>query len=522
MSKYSGKAATTRNARTARTAPIQTTDQTTRTYNGDLAYVRDAKSDLFTLAVNFMGEQESTYYETGNARQERFVALIHQVTAEDPAWMQHFIPFLRNDAFMRTASIVAAAEYLKARGPNAAAVIDSAVKRADEPGEVLGYWLLKYGRSLPMALKRGLARAERRVFTEFNALKYDTATHGVRFGDVIELTHPKPVAAWQSTLFAYLLDRRHHADSIDRDLTFDLPMISENRRLRSSKVASRREYVRAHPEVVAQSGLTWESLSEWLPGGMDAEAWEWMIPNMGYMALLRNLRNFDQAGVSDTIADQVIAKLTDPEQVAKSMQFPFRFYNAYKHTDSTRWARALDQALDLSCSNVPKLSGRSLVLVDISGSMGSTVSNKSTLQRAEAAALFGTAQFRAAGFSGDLVVFASGNKKIPLAKGTSVLKGTETVVKAIGSIGYGTEMWPALEQHYDGHDRVFLFTDEQANRHYGSRESRVPIYFWNLAGYAPAATEFGKNGRYEMAGLSDATFRQIALIEQSKNAQWPW
>jgi hypothetical protein len=61
-----------------------------------------------------------------------------------------------------------------------------------------------------------------------------------------------------------------------------------------------------------------------------AEQWECLIPHMGYMALLRNLRSFDDAGVSDEVAVQVMARLTDPEQVARSRQFPMRFLSAFK------------------------------------------------------------------------------------------------------------------------------------------------------------------------------------------------
>jgi hypothetical protein len=74
-----------------------------------------------------------------------------------------------------------------------------------------------------------------------------------------------------------------------------------------------------------RAGWSWERLSGWLPGGMDAAAWEAVIPQMGFMALLRNLRNFDEAKISDSARKYVVDKLSDPEEVAKSRQFPFRF-----------------------------------------------------------------------------------------------------------------------------------------------------------------------------------------------------
>jgi hypothetical protein len=43
---------------------------------------------------------------------------------------------------------------------------------------------------------------------------------------------------------------------------------------------------------------------------------------MGYFAELRNLRNFDQAGVGDEVAAAVAAKLWYPGEVAASRVMP--------------------------------------------------------------------------------------------------------------------------------------------------------------------------------------------------------
>src|SRR3712207_7767035 len=50
-----------------------------------------------------------------------------------------------------------------------------------------------------------------------------------------------------------------------------------------------------------------------------------LAPTMGYMALLRNLRNFDEAGMPDEVAAVVAARLGDPDEVARSRQLPYRF-----------------------------------------------------------------------------------------------------------------------------------------------------------------------------------------------------
>jgi hypothetical protein len=137
--------------------------------------------------------------------------------------------------------------------------------------------------------------------------------------------------------------------------------------------------------------MTWESLAGWLQGPMDAAARQAVIPSMGYMALLRNLRNFDDAGVPDQLAEQVAARLSDPRQVAVASQLPMRFLSAYRAAPQLRWAAALETALQESLAQAPALTGRTLVLVDRSGSMFGPVSVRSELTRADAAAVFGTA-----------------------------------------------------------------------------------------------------------------------------------
>ena len=134
-------------------------------------------------------------------------------------------------------------------------------------------------------------------------------------GDVIELTHPKPAQAWQSDLFRYLLDRRHHPEAVV--VPEALSKVARRAELEAVPVEHRRGMLRERgADLLEEAGATWEWLSGWLPGGMDAEAWEAVIPSMGYMALLRNLRNFDEADISHQRVRYVQGVLADPERVA--------------------------------------------------------------------------------------------------------------------------------------------------------------------------------------------------------------
>jgi hypothetical protein len=107
------------------------------------------------------------------------------------------------------------------------------------------------------------------------------------------------------------------------------------------------------PTVLSDAGFSWEHLAGWLPGGMDAEAWEMAVPSMGVMALVRNLHNFDQAGISEAAVDTVIAKVTDPAEVARARLFPYQVWGIptvrrallSAGTSTTRWTVSCSGAL---------------------------------------------------------------------------------------------------------------------------------------------------------------------------------
>ncbi|SNX57563.1 TROVE domain-containing protein [Streptomyces sp. TLI_55] len=520
------------NRKTARAQPtsrVTSTGRILRTFQGGRGRERDARSELFLLAVaNFVSQQ--TFYETGADRDDRFATLVRELAVTDPEWTAGLLGWLRGEGNLRTASVVGAAEYVKARldagatgGPSNRQVVDSVLRRPDEPGELLAYWTATYGRNVPKPVKRGVADAVRRLYSGKSLLKYDTAAKGYRFGDILNLVHATPDAdkPWQGELFRYALDRRHNPDTA-------VPPASNrtlvaHRELMALPVAERRAVVTSAggAERLAAAGMTWEALAGWLQGPMDKAAWEAVIPSMGAMALVRNLRNFDQAGVSDEVAAQVAARISDPAEVARSRQFPFRYLAAYQHAPSLRWAFPLEQALGHSLANVPALPGRTLVLVDRSGSMWGPLSGRSQLNRADAAAIFGTALALRAERA-DLVQFGTTSAEVRFRKGESVLK----ILERFGNLG-GTDTTGAVRRHYRGHDRVLIVTDEQyAYSHYGDPTEQVPadvpVYTWNLAGYRAGHGPSGKANRHTFGGLSDAAFRMVPLLESARDADWPW
>lgn len=525
-----------------RVGPIRTVAQDApaiRTFEGGPGYARDAKSELFLLAVtNMVGED--TFYEKAKQRDDRYAALCRTVACEDADWFARFVYWLRHNANMRSASLVAAAHGVHARlamkvkdgsplagidqGVNRR-IVDHALNRADEPGELLAFWTSTFGRNVPKPVKRGIGDATARLYTEYNALKYDTASHGWRFADVLNLCHP---ATGNNALFKWLVDRRFGNPVSDMGNEW-LPMISANVELR--------EKVKINPEVLLNSdnlkhaGMTWEDALSLAGDKVSKKAlWHALIPTMGYMALLRNLRNFDEAGVDDAVALFASTRLSNQREVAKSRQLPLRFLSAYRAVSNLRWAYPLEQALQHSLSNIPFLPGRTLILVDTSGSMHSRLSAKSDLMRWDAATIFGLAMAQRCQVA-DVVSFSSTSRQFPTVAGESLLTSLNRWKQGGFFLNGGTSTSKAVKTHLiSQHDRVVILTDEQAGGYgyFGEGEdpgqvvpANVPLYTWNLAGYQAAHMASGHN-RFTFGGLSDAAFSLVPLLESQREGVWPW
>ncbi|MYS41813.1 TROVE domain-containing protein, partial [Streptomyces sp. SID5998] len=239
----------TKTARPRSASSVATTGRALRTYEGGRGHERDARSELFLLAVSNMVSQQ-TFYESAGDRDDRFARLVRELAVADPSWTAGLLGWLRGEGNMRTASLVGAAEYVRARltagatdGPTGRQVVASVLQRPDEPGELLAYWTAAYGRNVPKPVKRGIADAVRRLYHPKSLLKYDTASKGYRFGDILNLVHasPDPAKPWQGELFRYALDRRHHPDTAVPPAA--LPLLTAHRELMALPVERRRAVV---------------------------------------------------------------------------------------------------------------------------------------------------------------------------------------------------------------------------------------------------------------------------------------
>lgn len=346
---------------------------------------------------------EKEFYEDGKAIAERIVEAAEKVKPEILAAIAvearevfnlRHVPLILLDVLSKTG-----------RGDKIVAdTVFRVVQRADEMGELLAvYW--RGGRKMvPAQMRKGLARA----FTKFDAYqlaKYDR-DGAVKLRDVLRLVRPKPANDEQSALWKAVKDRSLEAPD------------------------------------------TWEVA---LSGGADTkETFERMLREgkLGYLALLRNLRNMAQAGVdTDLVRAAIVARKGGAHRV-----FPFRYVAAARAVP--QFEPYLDQALCEAIAEMPVLPGKTLVAVDVSGSMDHPLSARSDLTRMAAAAALGAI------VPGDLRVFSFSDWliEVPPRRG---MAGVDAIV---GSQPHsGTPLGAVVaEMNKMPHDRLIVITDEQS------------------------------------------------------------
>lgn len=277
---------------------------------------------------------EDGFYESGEMIGDRIKRLVSQC---DPELVKQLARVARTNYKLRHAPLLLARELLrhpkKPRGVDE--LIDDICLRADEPAELLALYWKDGRRTLPAQLKRGLAAAVVK-FDGYQLAKWQGKDRAVKLRDVFFLTHPKPNVDSQAKIWKALVDGT-------------LP-----------------------------SPDTWEVA---LSAGADKkETFERLLreKKLGYMALLRNLRNMKEAGVDPELVGSAVM-----DGAAKSWALPFRFLAAARAVPS--FEPLLNDAMLCSMANAPELPGRTKLIVDVSASMDQPLSKKSDLRRIDAA-----------------------------------------------------------------------------------------------------------------------------------------
>lgn len=423
-----------------------------RTYNGAPAARVSIEKTLVRMSLASL-LWEDQFYIDGKSNAEIVKNLVAQA---DPKFVQDLAVKARSEFKLRHVPLMLLRE-LARKGQLPADVLAEVIQRPDEMGEFLSiYW--KDGKT-PIAnqVKKGLAKAFVK-FNEYSLAKFDKNSAAISVRDVMFLTHVKPTTPEQEALF--------------------------------KRIASN--------EMVVP--MTWET--ELSAGADKAETFSRLMAKkkLGALAFLRNLRNMVNSGVPES----TIRAYSSSLDVSKVL--PFRYLAAARIVP--QFEDMLEAMMFKSLAGAEKMPGKTVLLVDISGSMfGAKVSAKSDLDRFDAACALAVL-CREVCEDVEIYTFASnGPVRVAPRRGFALIEairksqpqGGTNIGKAVRSVNENTK-----------YDRLIVMTDEQSSDVVPSPKGRG--YMINVASYEHGVSS-GK-GWENITGFSEAIVSYIQALEK--------
>src|SRR6202161_3224760 len=394
---------------------------------------------------------EAQFYEDGVEIAGRIAELVPKVDAEKVAALA---VEAREQMKLRHAPLLLVREMARHATHRrlVGETLERVIQRADELAEFVAiYW--KNGRvPLSAQVKKGLAAAFPK-FDEYQLGKYDRGGP-IKLRDVLFLSHAKPRDAAQASVWRKLVWGRL-----------------------------------ATPD-------TWEVA---LSSGVDKrEAWERLLreQKLGALALLRNLRNMRETGVDESLVLHALGEMSTTRVL------PFRFLAAARY--APQWEEALEQAMLRCVADTEKLPGKTIVLVDVSGSMTAPLSRRSEMQRTDAA--YGLAVLLRE-IAEKVVVYSFSDNlvEVPARRGFALRDAID-----VSQRHNSTQLGNAVEKINSSEkcDRLIVITDEQAH-------DKVPApsgkgYLINVASYKNGV---GYGKWMHIDGWSEAVIEYIRELE---------
>lgn len=322
------------------TSPVPIARAMAVSANGNLQLAKNDKQMFFeTIVAAFYGKDDMNTFHANNMKnvQSTLKALVDANAFDFIANTIVFATKIGMRTFPLVATVLFAKELFiqKKQFVNLKLLVTKVITRADSLTELYAYALQIFGNknSIPLAIKKGVAAATNN-FDEYQFGKYNR-NNGLSFKDLLRIVHPVPKDTNQSEIFSKIM-----TDTLAVPYTWETEL-SANGQLKNEKKSS---------------SQLWSDLI--------------LSGRVGYMALLRNLRNIQDAGITAGALDSLTHQLTDDAKVAKSKQFPFAFINAYENLTSPVYRNIVTTALNKSVNNIPTLGKNVLIVLDHSGSMG--------------------------------------------------------------------------------------------------------------------------------------------------------
>lgn len=412
---------------------------------------------------------ENIFYEKGSKVAKRIADLVKEVAPQKVAEMA---VEARSEMQLRHAPLFVARELARVKGAGSivADLLPKIIQRADELSEFLSLYWISERQPIASAVKRGLAESFRK-FNEYELAKYNRADK-VKLRDVLFLVHAKPKDKEQAELWKRLVENK------------------------------------------LETPDTWEvALSS---GGDKKEVWERLLreKKLGGLAVLRNLRNMVKVKV-----DYGLIKERLSAGIKRAL--PYRFIAAAKCAPELE--DEIGGAMLKSVSQLDKLPGSTIFVIDISGSMQGELSSKSDMDRIDAACglaillreICQKASIYATAGNDSTRVHAT--KKVPPRHGFALSDAIRACNSELGVGGiFLAQCMDFISQSEDSSDRVIVITDEQdcdrGRSPMSARKLGKHNYIINMVSYQ-YGTGYG-NGWVHIDGWSERVIDYIRLIEK--------
>jgi hypothetical protein len=416
---------------------------------------------------------EKQFYVDGEDSYKTLQKLINEVS---PEFVANVAKKARNEFKLRHVPL-ALMRGLAKNGTLKAQDLADVIQRPDELSQFLAiYW--KDGKQpISNQAKKGLALAFGK-FNEYQLAKYDRNSSAISIRDTLFLSHPKPENKAQELLF--------------------------------KKIANKQ----------LKTPDTWEVQ---LSAGADkAETFTRLMSEkkLGALAFLRNLRNMLNTGA---ISEETIVAYGD--SLAAEKVLPFRYVAAYRsigEISSLEIQHMLERMMMKSLAAMPKLPGKTVLMVDVSGSMfGAKVSAKSDLDRFDAAASLAI-MCREICEKVEIYTFSDKLAMVnPYVHGFALIEALQKS-QPIAGTNFNTALNKVNQ--LTTYDRIISFTDEQyTDTHYtdgwvyGAAYQPEPKgrgYVVNVAAYEHGLS-FGDKW-LTISGFSEAVFSFIQAMESNE------
>lgn len=512
MARFNTSVKVTPKART----PVGVSRATPDTVNkaGGEAYSLPLRHAVVSLVLNSM--LSDRFYTSAQGNLEKLQETVAMADkAKDLEFVAKAAMYARKKHGLRTVSHVLAGEIGDlARGSEwKRRFYASIADRPDDICEILAYWLERHpGVRHPNAMIRGFAQALPR-FTGYALAKYSGRAKTVNLMDAVNICHPRTPK--DHPIHALMTGTLPPADTWEVALS------------KAGKAeASKDSDADSDEDAVAGENET------------KAQAWARLLSEkkLGYIACLRNLRNI--ATQAPEAFSDALALLVNEKAVLNSRVFPFQFLTAYEAvadlpgTMATMARVAISKAVDISLGNIPKLPGKTLIVVDDSGSMTSgsvgTYGGRSCIR---IAALFAAALVKALP-DHDYMQFSTDARYIKLdTVGRSVLSLAEGIEQSTQA--KSTEfvtIFVAAAQRRTSYARIIILSDMQGWGQSGVQDSfalyakaahlatgKVPkLFSFDLTG--DGSSQFPSEQVCLMAGFSDKVFSIMGQLEVDRDA----